>query len=74
MLAEQRPGCVGVRFRLAPDGSPQDIVALTEYPAGYGMGAFGVAAISATRWPPKDDYAWRYFIITLRPGVTAYPG
>ena len=66
-MAERRPSCVGMRFRIAPNGAAQDIEAVAEYPLGYGMADFGERAVSAMRWPPKDDLAWRYLVITLRP-------
>ncbi len=73
VMAEKRPSCVGVRFRIAPDGVSQDIVVMAEYPAGYGMAAFGERAVSAMRWPAKDDLAWRYLVINLRPDRNGDP-
>ncbi len=68
-LAEHVNGCAGVRFRLAPDGSPTDMTVMAEYPAGYGFGDTASAAITATRWPAKDDQAWRYVVINMHPGA-----
>ncbi|MBV9784252.1 MAG: energy transducer TonB [Acidisphaera sp.] len=67
-LAEHVSGCAGVRFRIASDGSPHDITVMAEYPAGYGFGDTARAVIAAARWPPKDDEAWRYLILNMRPG------
>jgi|GEM_PF-6978452 hypothetical protein len=68
-MAEHVNGCAGVRFRLAPDGSPTDITVMAEYPAGFGFGATASAAIAASRWPAKDDQAWRYMVINMHPGA-----
>ncbi len=66
-MAEHVNGCAGIRFRLNPDGTPTDISIVADYPAGYGFGETGRAAVQATRWPGRDDAAWRYFIINMYP-------
>ena len=61
--AEHVNGCAGVRFRLGPDGVPQDITLVTEYPLGYGFGQYALGKISAMRWAPRDDLSWRFLVI-----------
>lgn len=66
-LAEHVRGCAGIRFRIGPDGVPQDITVVADYPAGYGFGEAASDAVSRTRWAPKDDMAWRYLVVNMRP-------
>jgi hypothetical protein len=70
-LADHVNGCAGIRFRIGPTGAPQDIQALAEYPLGYGFAHTAAAAVAATRWPARDDTAWRYLIINMHPGAPA---
>ncbi len=60
-------GCVGVRYRIGPDGAPQDVTVLTEYPAGFGLGNSVLLAFSDLRWKPRDDLAWHYGIVYHNP-------
>ena len=69
-LAEHVDGCAGVRFRIGPDGSPRDIMVLAEYPLGYGFGDTAHTLVGVTRWPPKDDTAWHYLVVNMRPHGT----
>jgi hypothetical protein len=64
-LADHVSGCAGVRFRIDPDGTPRDVVALTEYPLGYGFAHTAELAVADFRWPARDDRAWRYLIINM---------
>ena len=64
-------GCAGIRFRIGPTGAPEDVQALTEYPLDYGFAPAAIAVIKATRWPARDDTAWRYLIVNMRPGGPA---
>jgi hypothetical protein len=60
-------GCVGVRYRIGPDGAPQDVTVLTEYPAGFGLGNSVLQAFSDLRWKPRDDLAWHFGIVYHNP-------
>jgi hypothetical protein len=64
-LADHVSGCAGVRFRIDPDGTPRDVVALTEYPLGSGFAHTAELAVADFRWPARDDRAWRYLIINM---------
>jgi hypothetical protein len=64
-LAEHVSGCGGVRFRIGPDGAPQDVDVLAEYPVGYGFGDHVKALIENSRWSPRDDLSWHYVDYTV---------
>lgn len=53
-------GCVGVLFRLTPDGVPLDVKIVAEQPPGYGLGAFVTLEIAAARFAPSPDTGWHY--------------
>ena len=59
-VAEQVNGCGGVRFRIALDGTPQDVEVLADAPSGYGFGDHVRRVILATRWSGGDDPSWHY--------------
>jgi predicted aspartyl protease len=53
-------GCVGVLFRLTPDGVPRDLKIVAEQPPGYGLGAYVMRQIAAARFEPSPDTGWHY--------------
>jgi len=65
-LAEHVSGCGGVRFRIGPDGTAQDIEVLADYPVGYGFGDTVRQMIATSRWAPRDDLSWHYLNATIR--------
>jgi hypothetical protein len=64
-LAEHVTGCGGVRFRIGPDGAPQDVEVMAEYPVGYGFGDAVRELIETSRWAPRDDLSWHYLNATI---------
>jgi hypothetical protein len=66
-IAANIHGCVGVRYRIGPDGAPHDVTVLTEYPAGFGLGNSVLLAFSDLRWAPRDDLAWHFGIVYHNP-------
>jgi hypothetical protein len=64
-LAEHVSGCGGVRFRIGPDGTPQDVEVLADYPLGYGFGETVRQAVASSRWAPRDDLSWHYLNYTI---------
>jgi hypothetical protein len=66
-IAANIHGCAGVRFRIGPDGVPQDVSVLTEYPVGYGLGDSILQAFPALRWTPRNDLAWHFVVINHNP-------
>ncbi len=65
-LAEHVSGCGGVRFRIGPNGEPEDVSVMAEYPLGYGFGETVRAMIVTSRWAPRDDLSWHYLDATIR--------
>ncbi|HTZ69543.1 MAG TPA: energy transducer TonB [Acetobacteraceae bacterium] len=63
---EHITGCAGVRFRIGPDGHAQDITLMAEYPLGYGFGDAALHWLSTATWPPHDDLAGHYAVLTIR--------
>ena len=56
-------GCAGLRFRIAPDGTPRDVRVAVESPSGYGYGAAAVRALTASRYPPRPAETGPYYTI-----------
>jgi predicted aspartyl protease len=53
-------GCVGVLFRLTPQGVPRDMKVVAEEPTGFGLGAFAMQEVAAARFEPSPDTGWHY--------------
>jgi len=66
-VAEHVRGCAGIRFRIGPDGMPQDISILADYPYGYGFGESGQRIVASAKWAARDDLAWHYLVINMDP-------
>ena len=64
-VAEHVNGCGGVRFRIGPNGMPQDIEVMADYPVGYGFGETVRQAVASSRWAPRDDLSWHYVNYTI---------
>jgi hypothetical protein len=64
-LAEHVSGCGGVRFRIGPDGAPEDVEVLADYPVGYGFGDAVRQVVVTSRWAPRDDLSWHYLNFTI---------
>ncbi len=62
--ADHISGCAAVMFHLAPDGTPVEIKAVAESPTGYGLGAWVVRQLAATRFQPSPrETKWYYEVI-----------
>lgn len=63
-------GCVGIMFRLAPNGVPKDLKVVTEVPSGLGLGTYVSRALAASRYEPTGEAGWHYVLkwVHLAPG------